>query len=168
MGLLTCIGLNDLRLGHRSRCPAASHHTQMVGCAGEGGSLVTSLPELQAAHDRHLQFTHRVQKTIPMAFKLSTPCQWRQVTPTNNDSIFYPWAFSKTRPHSGCPGRTRGSWPQTPIVRVSWHSSFQGLSSSVAVPLSDLWAVQNNSFPRQHSTSTQFQQNLGRLFWRTR
>lgn len=32
-------------------------YTEECGCADKGGNLVTSLPELQAACDRYLQFT---------------------------------------------------------------------------------------------------------------
>lgn len=100
------------------------------------------------------QSTHGVQETTPRAFKLSTPSEWSWVTPRHN-SIFHLGVFLETRPHSGYPGKTGGRWQQAPIVRVSWHFPFQDLSSSVALPVTDL-TVQNNSFPWWRSTPSLF------------
>lgn len=114
-------------------------------------------PDWIASSTWHLvkQFTHRVQETIPRGLKLSTPSEWSQVTPRHNDSIFHLGVFSETRAHSGYPGKTGGRWQQTSVVRVSWHFPFQDLSSSVAMPVTDL-TVQNSSFPWWPSTSSPF------------
>lgn len=65
---------------------------------------------------------------------------------------FLPRSFFRNT-SSGYPGKTGGGWQQTPMVRVSWHFSFQVLSISVAKSFTAL-AVQNNSFPWWFSTSS--------------
>lgn len=113
-------------------------------------------PDRLASCTWHLvkQFIHRVQETIPSAFKLSTPSEWSQVTPSHNHSIFHVGVFSETRAYSGYPGKTGGSWQQTPMVRVSWHFPFQDLSSSFTTLVTD--RTVQNSFPWWCSTSSQF------------
>lgn len=101
------------------------------------------------------QFSHRVQDTIPRALKLSTPTCEARLTPRHNDSIFHLGVFSETKAHSSYPGKTVGKLKQSPMVRASWHFPFQELSYSVAMPVTDL-TVQNNSFSRWHSISSQF------------